>query len=162
MQTPAAPSPAAAAAAAAAERPPARRVVRLAGVLAELFGHGEGAGGSKDELLLCLRVQGLITYPSPLLGRLLQELPEVLAAEVMPLLPPADRASLAEVACAWRDAAYPGYVFPEGLPRAETPGAVRVFKIVEFLRSVERLAQARDNGCPWEAKKVAPPLSRET
>jgi hypothetical protein len=146
--------PAAASAAAAAPSFP-RHVVHLSGALGALLGRAGGTELSEDELLLWLREAGLITYPSPLLGGLQQELPEVLAAEVMPLLLPADRSSLAAVACAWRDAAYPRHVFPEGLPRAETPGAVRVFQIAEFVQSIERLTWAKDNGCPWVAKTLA-------
>ena len=74
-------------AAAAAARPPGRHVVRPAGVLVELLGAAELG---EDELLLRLRELGLITYPSPLLGGLLEQLPEVLAAEVLLLLEPTD------------------------------------------------------------------------
>jgi len=41
-------------------------------------------------LLLRLRELGLITYPAPLLGGLLEKLPEVLAAEVLARLVPTD------------------------------------------------------------------------
>jgi len=132
-----------------------RHVVRLSGALAAVLGRAGGAELSEDDLLLWLREAGLITYPSPLLARLLQELPEVLAAEVMPRLAPADRASLAGAGSVWRDAAYPRSVFPDGLPRAETPGAARVFKLREFIGCVERLAWAKDNGCPWVARTFA-------
>jgi hypothetical protein len=61
-----------------------RYVVRLSGALAALLGRAEGDEGSEDELLGWLRKAGLMTYPSPLLGRLVEELPEVFAAEVLP------------------------------------------------------------------------------
>jgi hypothetical protein len=80
-------TPAAAPAAAAADRSPDRYVVRPAGVLAELVGAVELG---EDELLLRLRELGLITYPSPLLGGLLEKVPKVLAAEVLAQLNPTD------------------------------------------------------------------------
>jgi hypothetical protein len=74
MHTPAA--AAAAAAAADAARPPHRgEVVCMSAALAALLGHAAGAELSEDELLDGLREAGLITYPSPLLGRLLGILP---------------------------------------------------------------------------------------
>ena len=63
--------------------PSARYYVRLSDELAALLGRGVGdeRGGegiiSEDELLDALREKGLITYPSPLLGRLVEDLPEV-------------------------------------------------------------------------------------
>ena len=89
--------------------------------------------------------------PPPLLD-LLERHPILFALEVLARLPTADRAALAGAGFVWRDAVYPRSVFPTGLPRAETPGAVRVFKIWEFCVSVEHLAWARDNGCPWVAR----------
>jgi hypothetical protein len=87
MQTLDPATPAAAAVAAAADRPPDRFFVRPTGVLAELLGAAELGEG---ELLLRLRELGLITYPSPLLGGLLEHLPEVLAAEMLAQLDPKD------------------------------------------------------------------------
>jgi len=72
--------------------PPGRYVVHLAGALAALLGRAEGAEGSEDELLRWLRKAGLIAYPSPLLGRLLEKLPEVLREEVLTRLDPTARA----------------------------------------------------------------------
>ena len=85
MQAPAA--AAASAAAAAADRPPDRYVVRPTGVLADLLGAAELGD---DELLLRLRELGLITYPSPLLGGLLEKLSDVLEFEVLSQLDPTD------------------------------------------------------------------------
>jgi hypothetical protein len=96
---------------------------------------------------------------APPLLDLLERHPILFAQEVLARLAPADRASLAGVGLVWRDAVYLSSIFPDGLPRAETPrrrGApVRVFKLMEFVGSVERLAWARDNGCPWTAKTFA-------
>jgi len=50
---------------------------------------------------------------------------------------------------------FPRSIFPLGLLRAQTPaaaGAARVFKLVDFLGSAERLAWAKANGCPWVAR----------
>ena len=48
----------------------------------------------EDELLDALREKGLISYPSPLLGRLMEDLPEVFEKEVLPRLDPTGRALL--------------------------------------------------------------------
>jgi hypothetical protein len=81
MQTPAA------AAASAAARPPHRGYVAcLSAALAALLDHAAGAELSEDELLGELREAGLITYPSPALGRLLEILPGRLL-ELLVLLP---------------------------------------------------------------------------
>jgi len=74
---------------------------------------------------------------------------------VLARLPPADRASLAGACLASRDAVFPRSVFPDGLSRAETPGAARVFQLREFCGSVEHLAWARENRCPWVARTFA-------
>jgi hypothetical protein len=94
-------TPAAAPTAAAADRPPDRYIVRPAGVLAELLGGAAELG--EDELMLRLRKLGLITYPSPLLGGLL-ELSEVLAAEVLAQLDPTDLVLLGQAGRACRAA----------------------------------------------------------
>jgi len=91
-----------------------RHVVHLSGALAALLGRAAGAELSEDELLAWLREAGLITYPSPLLGPLL-ELPAVFAAEVLPQLEPPDRALVARVGRASR-----AVVVASGLPRAGT------------------------------------------
>jgi len=116
-----------------------RHVVRLAGEVDEhelLDAIGLAA-------LKWLRGEGLLTYPSPLVERLLQELPEVFAAEVMPWLDPADRAMVAQVAPPWLAA-----VVASGLPCAGKTAGVSL-KLGEFVGSVGRLAWAKANGCPW-------------
>jgi hypothetical protein len=83
MQTPTA---AASATAAAASSPHHGYVACLSAALAVLLGHAASAELSEDELLYGLREAGLITYPSPLLGRLLGILPGRLF-ELFVLLP---------------------------------------------------------------------------
>jgi hypothetical protein len=100
--------------------------------------------------LAWLREKGLLTYPSPLLGRLLEELPAVLAAEVLSRLVPADNAVLAQVARPWLEV-----VLTFGLPRAGKTAGVPL-KLSEFVGSAERLAWAKANGCAWEARTCAP------
>ena len=140
------------AAAAACSLP--HHVVRLSTALAALLGRPEDAEGaeapelSEDELLVVLREAGLITYPSPLLGPLL-ELPAVFAAEVLPLIDPKGRALVARVGQASRVV-----VVASGLPRAGTSVGVPL-KIKDFITSVELLAWARENGCPWIARTCA-------
>jgi hypothetical protein len=137
---------AAATSAAAADRLLDRYVVRPAGVLAELLGAAELG---EDELLLRLREIGLITYPSPLLGGLLEKLPEVLEAEVLTQLEPSDLALVARVGRASRAA-----VVASGLPHAGPTGGVPL-KIKDFIGSVELLAWAKENGCPWVVRTCA-------
>jgi len=87
---------------------------------------------------------------SPLLD-LLQRFPDLFLKEVLERLEPTARTSLAGAGSAFLDVVFPRSIFPFGLPaRAETTGdAVRVFKLVHFLGSIERLAWAKANGCPW-------------
>ena len=66
-----------------------------------------------------LREMGLIMYPSPVLGRLLEDLPEVLAAEVQARLDPTGIAVLALVGPQWLAA-----VVASGQPRAEKSAGV--------------------------------------
>jgi hypothetical protein len=127
-------------------RSPDRYVVRLSGALAALLGRAEGAELPEDDLLGSLRAKGLITYPSPLLGGMLEKLPEVLAAEVLPRLPLTDLALFARVGRSSRAA-----VVSSGLPRAGTNGGA-LLKVVDFVGSVKRLAWARKNGCPWDTR----------
>ena len=121
-----------------------RHVVRLSGALAALLGRADGAELPEDEMLGWLREAGLITYPSRLL-----ELPEVFAAEVLPRVDPTGRALLARVGHGCRAA-----VVASGLPCAGTSKMVP-FKVEEFLGSIERLAWAKENGCPWVAMTCA-------
>jgi hypothetical protein len=119
-----------------------RYVVRLSGALAALLGQPEGSELHEDKLLGWLQATGLIPYPSPLLGGLHGELAEVLAAEVLPRLDPTDLAMFGRVGKASRAA-----MVSSGLPRAGATVWV-LLEIENFVGSVERLAWARDNGCP--------------
>jgi len=122
---------------------PHRLHVRLSGALAALVG-AEGAELISEETLLGrLREAGLITYPSPLWGSLLEKLPEVVMAEVLPRIDPADRAVVAQVGRRWLAA-----VVASGLTRAGKTAGVPL-RLREFLGCVERLAGAKANGCPW-------------
>jgi hypothetical protein len=136
---------------------PDRYVVRPAGVLAEILGAAEIW---EDELLLKLRAAGLIAYPSPLLGAgLLEKLPEVLAAEVLTRLDPTDVVLFGQANRACRAA-----VVAFGVPREEqeveetsddsndegTEGGPLLLRVQDFVGSVERLALAKERGCPWD------------
>jgi len=83
---------------------------------------------------------------SPLLGPLLEELPDVFAAEVLPLLDPTDRAVIAQVGPQWLAA-----VVVSGLSRAGKSTGVPLI-LNDFVGSVGRLAWARENGCPWDTR----------
>jgi len=159
MHAPAAPV-AAGTAAAAADRPTDRYVVRPAGVLADLL---KAADLGENELLLRLRELGLITYPSPLLGGLLEGLPEVLAAEVLAQLGPTDLVVFGQAGCACRAA-----VVAFGVPQEEAEasddsddegtaggGGPFLLRVQDFVGSVERLAWAKARGCPWDASVCA-------
>ena len=95
-----------------------------------------------------LREAGLITYPSPLLGPLLA-LPAVFETEVLPRLEPASRALVARVGRASR-----AVVVASSLPRAGTIKWVPLM-VKDFVGTVELLAWAQENGCPWVARKCA-------
>jgi len=84
---------------------------------------------------------------SPLLGRLLDEWPDLFEAEVLPRMDPTTRAVLAQVARAGRDAVR----LPPDLACAGRTVGVRL-KLAEFVGSAGRLAWAKANGCPWEAR----------
>jgi len=113
MHTP----PAASAAVAAVGSTPESYVVRLSGGLAALLGRAEGVEIPEDDLLGMLREAGLVTYPSPLLVPLLEEWPDVLAAEVFARLDPTDCAVLAQVGQPWL-----AVVVANNLPRARGRG----------------------------------------
>jgi hypothetical protein len=150
MQAPAAVS-------AAADRPPDCYVVRPAGALADIMG---AADLGEDELLLRLRELGLITYPSPLLGGLL-ELPEVLEAEVLARLGPTDVVLFGQAGRACRAA-----VVAFGVPQEEgelsdesdeeggtgqgIEGGPLLLRGQDFVGSVERMAWAQARGCPLD------------
>ena len=101
------PTPVAASAGASS---PGRYVVRLSGTLAALLGRGEGAELWEDEVLGMMREHGLLTYPSPLLGGLLEKVPEVIEKEVLARLDATDHAMVAQVARPWRAAVGPGRI----------------------------------------------------
>jgi len=84
---------------------------------------------------------------SPLLGRLLGELAAVFDFEVLPLLDPTTRALLGRVGQTCRDAV----LRSPKLPCAGRTVGVK-FKVREFVVSVQLLAWAQANGCPWEAR----------
>ena len=157
MQAPAAVS-------AAADRPPDCYVVRPAGALADIMG---AADLGEDELLLRLRELGLITYPSPLLGGLL-ELPEVLEAEVLARLGPTDVVLFGQAGRACRAA-----VVAFGVPQEEgelsdesdeeggtgqgIEGGPLLLRGQDFVGSVERMAWAQARGCPLDENVLLPP-----
>jgi len=83
-------------------------------------------------------------YTFSLLDRLLEDLPEVVERFVLPALDPTALALLARVRRGWH-----AVVVSSSLPRAGiTEGAP--FRVTEFCGSVERLAWAKANGCPWD------------
>ena len=90
---------------------------------------------------------------SPLLD-LLQRFPDLFLKEVLERLDSTARALLARTGSAFWDLVFPRSIFPSGLLGAETPaaGAARVFKLVDFLGIVDRLAWAKANGCPWDTR----------
>ena len=103
--------------------------MRLAGALAALLGDVEVYEEQLVAMLGLAKVErlwrdGLITHPSPLLGRLLEEMPGFLAAEVLSRLDPVTRTMIAQVGRPWRAA-----VVASGLPRAN--GFVRL-RLREF------------------------------
>ena len=130
-------------AASAGETSPGRYVVRLSGALAALFGRREGAELWEDEMLGTMREHGLLTYPSPLLGRLLEKVPKVLEKEVLARLDATDRAMCSRVGGACRAA-----VADSGLPLAGMSAEVPL-KIRAFVGSAKRLAWAKANDWPW-------------
>ena len=95
----------------------------------------------EDRVLRRLREAGLITYPSPLLPRLLEELPEVLAAEVLSRLDSVDLALFGQAGRACRAA-----VLASGRPRLPQIPRVRL-RLAEFCTSVDRLAWAKVGRC---------------
>ena len=131
--------------------------MRPLGVLAELLGAAEFG---EDELLLRLRELGLITYPSPLLGGLLEKLPEVLAAEVLSQLDPTDVVLFGQANRACR-AAVVAFGVPQAAEASDDDGddsddegageGPLILRVWNFVGSVERLAWAKAGGCPWNA-----------
>jgi len=80
--------------------------------------------------------------PSELLEPLLEEWPDLLGL-VLAQLDPTDHALLSRVGKPWLAA-----VVSRGLPRAGKEGA-ELLKSRRFVASVEMLAWAKANGCPW-------------
>jgi hypothetical protein len=101
-------------------------------------GHGDGNGEENGN-----NGDGGSDDTFPLLDRLLEELPEILERFVLPALDPADLAMLARTARLWRAA-----VVSSNLPRAGSTAGPRL-KLKTFCVSVQRLAWANANGCPW-------------
>jgi len=110
-----------------------------ASVLTALLRPGGRGRVYEDAMLGRLREAGLITYPSPLFRGLLEELPEVFAAEVLPKLDPADLAFVAQVDSGCRAA-----VVASGLPCAGTRVGMR------------ELTPEESAGLAW-AVRAAPP-----
>jgi hypothetical protein len=84
-----------------------------------------------------------------LLDRLLEDLPEVVERFVLPALDATALALLARVGRGWRAA-----VASSGLPCAGITEGVPL-RVTEFCRTVERLAWAKANGCPWGERTCA-------
>jgi hypothetical protein len=96
------------------------------------------------------------TDASPLLGRLLEELHDLFAAEVLSVLDPTDLALLARACWKCGEA-----VVPSGFEIAGE-SAEEPLRLTDFVRSVEVLAWGKDNGCPWNERTCAPPLREGT
>jgi hypothetical protein len=86
----------------------------------------------------------------PLLDRLLEDLPEVVERFVLPVLDPTALALLARVGRRWN-----AVVMSSGLPCAGITERGCRFRVAEFCGTVERLAWAKANGCPWSARTCA-------
>ena len=97
---------------------------------------------------LTVREAGLLIYPSPLLGPLLEKLPKVFTAELLPRLDPADRAVVAQVGPLWLAAvtsSWPDARWEDRGGAAQARGVCRV----------RRTAWAKENECPWIARTCA-------
>jgi hypothetical protein len=100
--------------------------------------------------LPALSASGLLHYPSPLLGRLLSDLPELFELHVLPLLDSEARATFALTSRTCRDAVRGSRNFtPPGEPKRLKGFPLEV---LDFVNSPERLAWARRNGVPWTLK----------
>ena len=112
-------------------------------VLAGIFSAAAAAGADAGEIVR----DGIDA--SPLLGRLLGELRDLFATEVLPLLDPTDLAMLARACWNCGEA-----VLSSGAKIAGETVEEPLF-IDGFLGSVELLACAKDNGCPWKERTCA-------
>jgi hypothetical protein len=122
--------------------------VGVSEALAALAGFGGGGEVSERDVLGALRARGHII--KPLLSRMLEELPSICESTVLPLMDATSRAMLARVSRAWR-----ATVVSSGLPRAGTRARRLVpLKLRDFGGSLELLAWAMANGCPWVKKSV--------
>jgi len=83
--------------------------------------------------------------PDPPLLALCEDLPELFAEEVLKRLNPTDIALLARVARGFKAA-----VVASGLPLVRPQ-----LKVKDFVGSVERLAWAKENMCPWDKRTCA-------
>jgi len=113
----------------------------LAGERAAIRRASEGGGGGGG---------GSNAPGSPLFGRLLVEYPALFEAEVLSRLSPTDRAVLAQVDRAARDAVR----LSADIACAGRTVGVKL-KLVDFVQSAGRLAWAQANGCPWETRTCA-------
>ena len=108
-------------------------------VMAGIFSAGAGAGTIVRDG----------TDASPLLGRLLEELHDLFAAEVLSVLDPTDLALLARACWKCGEAALSSGVEIAG-ETWEGP-----LKLKHFLGSDELLTWGKDNGCPWNERTTA-------
>jgi len=105
-----------------------------------------GAGGATDGGgAVALAAPPDADAASELLVPMLEEWPDLLGL-VLAQLDPTDYALLSRVGKPWLAA-----VVSRGLPLAEKGCAVPL-KLVDFVASVEMLAWAKANGCPWERR----------
>ena len=94
---------------------------------------GGGGGGHQDNVRL--------ENGGVLVGWLLDKLPDVFQMAVLPLLDPTDRALLGRASRVCRDAVGPSWDVK--------------LSVKAFLTSVEMIAWAKDNRCPWTAMTCA-------
>jgi len=98
-------------------------------------------------------VEGSAEPARPPMLALVEDFPDLFKKEVLERLEPTDRTMLAQAGRPWLAA-----VLASGLPRL--PKGVRVWlRLMEFCTSVERLAWAKANGCPWAGAYTLPLLS---
>jgi hypothetical protein len=92
----------------------------------------------------------LVHYPSPLLGGLLSELPELFEAHVLPLLDFTARTVIALTSHRCCDVVRGSRGFtPPGKPKRKVGKALQA---ETFVTSKKRLGWAKNNGMPWTTK----------